>query len=67
MPMSLHARITRRAISPRFAIKIFFKHGGFGVAGRGAPRRNQAGRDTEERLSELNRLAALHENFGNRA
>src|SRR5947208_15983726 len=46
MPISLHARCTRRAISPRLAIRIFS---------------NMSLPDDRERLAELHGLAVLHQ------
>src|SRR5687767_4357301 len=55
MPSSRQARITRRAISPRLAIRTFLN-----TAGPGALR----GLDAEERLTELHRLPVLREDLG---
>src|SRR5262245_18213760 len=52
IPSSLHARMTRRAISPRFAIRIFRN-----TAGGRSGHRPQA----EEHLAELHRLPVRHE------
>src|SRR5579859_4494642 len=52
MPISLHARCTRRAISPRLAIRIFS---------------NIALADDRERLAELHGLAILHKDFNDPA
>src|SRR5512140_863668 len=46
MPISLHARCTRRAISPRLAMRIFS---------------NISLTDDRERLAELHGLAVLHQ------
>src|SRR5690242_10318693 len=46
MPISLQARSTRRAISPRFAIRIFS---------------NICLLDDDERFAELHRLGVLHQ------
>src|SRR6476469_5140862 len=48
MPISLHARWTRRAISPRLAIRIFSN---IGLA------------DHDERFAELHRLAILDQDL----
>src|SRR5512136_1631011 len=54
-PSSLHAHITRSAISPRLAIRTFLNIGGGGrgaLAGSGGP-------DGEERIAVLHRLPVL--------
>src|SRR3954454_18249521 len=51
-PISLHARITRSAISPRFATRTFL---------------NMLDRDLEQRLAVLDRRAILDEDSGDRA
>src|ERR1700716_2537715 len=48
MPISLHARCTRRAISPRLAMRIFS---------------NMALADDRERFPELHGLAILHQDL----
>src|SRR3954463_13722056 len=56
MPSSRHARMTRSAISPRLAIRIFLN--------TAAPLRPASGRpDAEERLAELHRLAVLRQDL----
>src|SRR5580658_1255977 len=56
IPSSRHARRTRSAISPRFAIRIFLN----------IARRRQSSRllDAEELLPVLDALAVLREDFG---
>src|ERR1700746_3506912 len=59
MPISRHARWMRRAISPRFAMRIFSN---IGAGAGGSPLLDQ-----EERLAVLDRLAVLHEDGLDRA
>src|SRR5689334_21783514 len=62
MPSSRHARITRSAISPRFAIKIFLNGGtaGFcGIALETGPFTISSLLDAEQLLPELDGLAVL--------
>src|SRR5690606_3319055 len=63
MPSSRQARCTRRAISPRLAMRIFSNirvSGGPARGWREAPRA-AASFDDEQRLAELDRLAVLDE------
>src|SRR5574341_1658901 len=59
MPSSRHARITRRAISPRLAMRTFLN--------MEALPRGLARNDAEERLAELHRGGVLDEDLGDRA
>src|SRR4051812_45701990 len=58
-PSSLHARTMRNAISPRFAIKTFLN--------MRATLASAALLDLEQLLAELDRLAVLHQDLGDRA
>src|SRR5678815_311413 len=51
IPSSRHARMILRAISPRFAMRIFLNIASGGL-------------DAKERLAELHRLAVLHQDLG---
>src|SRR5215208_510662 len=59
MPSSLQARMTRRAISPRLAMRTFLN--------MGTPRRALARDDAEERLAELHGRGVLDEDLGDGA
>src|SRR6185295_4337092 len=59
MPSSRHARMTRSAISPRLAIRIFLNTAGFPSGPSSSSRRA----DAEERLAELHRLAVLRQDL----
>src|SRR5512134_1937536 len=56
-PSSLHARITRRAISPRLAMRTFLNM---------SPPAKLARHDAEERLAELHGGGVLDEDLGDR-
>src|SRR5581483_8401710 len=57
MPSSLQAQMTRRAISPRFAIRIFWN-----MRERSTARQYSIfGTDQEQRLTVLHRLAVIHQ------
>src|SRR5262245_43763408 len=61
MPSSLQAQMTRKAISPRFAIRIFLNMSSRGLAesGRELVVSASSGTDREEGISVLHRLPAL--------
>src|SRR4029077_10194779 len=70
MPSSLQARSTRKAISPRFAIRILSNIAASCSGGCGAGRSQATlGRsfDDHQRLAKLDRLAVLDENLHHRA
>src|SRR6185295_4966299 len=58
MPSSRQARMTRSAISPRLAIRIFLNTAGFPSGPSSSGRA-----DAEERLAELHRLAVLRQDL----
>src|SRR5687768_15028227 len=60
IPSSRQARMTRRAISPRLAIRTFLNTGA--CSPRAA--RRSGGLDPEQRLAELHRLPVLHHHLG---
>src|SRR5215208_2659038 len=63
MPSSLHARITRRAISPRLATKTFLNTGVLRLLAAGTDLGGGFGVNQEQRLAILDGLRALRQNF----
>src|SRR6267143_4031511 len=63
MPSSLHARITRSAISPRFAIKIFSNIFVWRAGWRSYRALALASTEAIQHLSELHRLAIFGDDF----